>query len=74
MENRIMSYDTVIGQIKALPQECLNDVENYIQFVLYRRSRNAKQNKTPNLSNYFGSVTFNKDALAIQKEMRDEWD
>ena len=44
MENRIMSYDTVIEQIKAVPHECLNDVENYIQFVLYRRSRNAKQN------------------------------
>ena len=31
-----MSYDTMIEQIKNVPQECLADIENYIQFVLYR--------------------------------------
>ena len=45
-----------------------------ITYNLFCISAAGMQNKTPNLSNYFGSVTFNKDALAIQKEMRDEWD
>lgn len=63
-----MSYDTVIEQIKAVPHEYLSDIENYIQYVLYRHSRNAKSNNAKNLSKYFGSVSFNKDALDIQKE------
>lgn len=69
-----MSYDTMIEQIKALPQECLVDIENYIQFVLYRYNRKVKTYKDQNLSKHFGSVLFNKDALAIQKEMRNEGD
>lgn len=69
-----MSYDTMVEQIKTVPQECLEDIENYIQFVLYRYSQNVKANKSKNLSKYFGSVTFHKDALAIQKEQRNEWD
>ncbi len=68
-----MSYDAMVEQIKAVPQECLADIENYIQFVLYRYNQNVKNDNTPNLSKYFGSVNFQKDGLLIQKEMRDEW-
>ena len=68
-----MSYDTIVEQIKAVPQECLVDIENYIQFVLYRYNQNVKTENKTNLSKYFGSVSFNKDGLSIQKEMRNEW-
>ena len=63
----------MIELIKKVPQECLGDIENYIQFVLYRYSQKLKTEKTPNLSKYFGSVNFKKDGLAIQKGMSDEW-
>ena len=69
-----MSYDTVIEQIKAVPHEYFSDIENYIQYVLYRHSRNGKSNNAKNLSKYFASVSFSRDALDIQKEMRNEWD
>ena len=68
-----MSYETMVEQIKAIPQECLVDIENYIQFVLYRYNQNVKTEKSSNLSKYFVSVNFKKDALSIQKEMRNEW-
>lgn len=68
-----MSYDTMVEQIKKVPQECLADIENYIQFILYRYNQNTKSKNTKNLSKYFGSVNFNKDGLSIQKEIRDEW-
>ena len=68
-----MSYDTMIEQIKNVPQECLSDIENYIQFVLYRYNQKFKTENKTNLSEYFGSVSFNKDGLSIQKEMRNEW-
>ena len=37
-----MSYDTMVEQIKKVPQECLADIENYIQFILYRYNQNTK--------------------------------
>ena len=39
-----MSYASVIDKIKMLPDESLNDAENYIEFLLYKL-RN-KQNDT----------------------------
>ncbi len=68
-----MSYDSMVEQIKSVPQECLEEIENYIQFVLYRYTLTVKANQEKNLSKYFGSVNFKKDGLSIQKEMRNEW-
>lgn len=68
-----MSYETMIAQIKSVPQECLDDVANYIQFILYRHNQNVKEKRGKNLAKYFGSVKFTRDALAVQKEMRNEW-
>ena len=35
-----MSYDTVIDQIKNLPEECLDEASEYIDFLLYRNGLN----------------------------------
>ena len=69
-----MSYDSMVEQIKSVTQECLEEIENYIQFVIYRHTLSVKSNKDKNLSKYFGTVNFQKDGLSIQKEMRNEWD
>lgn len=68
-----MSYETMVEQIKLVPQECLEEIENYIQFVLYRNTLSVKSNTNKNLSKYFGTANFPKDGLFIQKEMRNEW-
>lgn len=68
-----MSYDSMVEQIKAVPQEYLVEIENYIQFVLYRHTLGLKNNKSKNLTKYFGSVNFQKDGLSIQRELRNEW-
>ena len=68
-----MSYEAMVEQIKTLPQECMVDIENYIQFILYRYNLNCRTEKNKKLSKYFGSVNFNKDSLALQQEMIDEW-
>ena len=39
-----MSYASVIDKIKMLPDESLNDAENYIEFLLYKLKN--KQNNT----------------------------
>ena len=73
MEDNFLSYDAMVEQIKAVPQECLVDIENYIQFVLYRYNKNLDEKRNRNLSKYFGSISFKNDALVIQKKMRNEW-
>ena len=45
-----MSYETMVEQIKLVPQECLEEIENYIQFVLYRNTLSVKSNTNKNLS------------------------
>lgn len=35
-----MSYETVIEQVKTLPEECLDDVSKYMSFLLYRYGQN----------------------------------
>lgn len=62
----------MVEQIKSVPQECLEEIENYIQYILYRYSI-VTTTKNKDLSKYFGSVNFPKDGLAIQKELRNEW-
>ena len=67
-----MSYDSMVEQIKTVSQECLEEIENYIQFVLYRYALTSKPEQKNDLSKYFGSVNFKKDELSIRKEMRNE--
>ncbi|EMB21087.1 hypothetical protein [Treponema denticola] len=68
-----MVYETLVEQIKTVPQECLADIENYVQYILYRYNQSAEKEKYTDLSKYFGSVKFHQDALKIQKGMRNEW-
>ena len=34
-----MSYDTVIDQVKSLPESSLEDVSRYIEFLLYQQEQ-----------------------------------
>ncbi|WP_315328980.1 hypothetical protein [Treponema socranskii] len=69
-----MAYETLFEQIKAVPQEHLADIENYVKYILYRYKKNTEQIRGHDLSQYFGSVNIRRDGLAMQKEMRHEWD
>ncbi|QTQ13887.1 hypothetical protein HRQ91_05135 [Treponema parvum] len=68
-----MAYETLFEQIKTVPQEYLADIENYVEYILYRYKKNTEQTSGHDLSKYFGSVKIWRDGLALQKEMRNEW-
>mgnify|MGYP006873012928 FL=1 len=69
-----MSYEAVLTQVRSVPEACLDEISNYIDYVVYRYEKQAQT--TPkqkgNLSKYFGIMDLG-DGLEIQKEMRDEW-
>lgn len=68
-----MAIEMLVEQIRTMPQECLVEVQNYVEYILYRYNQNSEKQIKNNLSGHFGSVKFHRDAMEIQKEMRDEW-
>ena len=66
-----MSYDSVIEQVKSVPEECLDDISRYINNVVNMHSR---KNKKSGLREFYGALHISGDPLEIQKHMRDEWD
>jgi len=69
----VIMYETLFEQIKTVPQEYLADIENYVQYILYRYKQNVEKHSQQDLSKYFGSIKIQHDALTMQQEMRDEW-
>ncbi len=69
-----MTYDALFEQIKAVPQEYLTDIENYVGYVLYQHKKDSETILQHDLSKHFGSVKMHCDALTVQKELRNEWD
>ena len=69
----IIVYEILFEQIKTVPQEYLADIENYVEYILYRNKKNVKNASPHDLSRHFGSIKIQHDALAMQKEMRNEW-
>ena len=39
-----MSYETLVAQVKKLPEECLEDASKYIEFLLYQYSLQKMSN------------------------------
>ncbi len=69
-----MSYEAVLTQVRAVPEACLDEISSYIDYVVYRYEKQERAASKPQgkLSKYFGLMDLG-DGLAIQKEMRDEW-
>ncbi len=68
-----MSYEALEKQIRMLPEEYLDDVSHYVEFIIYRLQLHNKKQSATDLSEYFGIMNL-PDGLEAQKEMRNEWD
>ena len=69
-----MSYEAVMEQIKLVPEEYLGEVSELIRFVLYRhQNARTENNDNGSLGKFFDRMNLG-DGLAIQKEIRGEWD
>ena len=69
-----MSYDTLEKQIRMLPEDCLDDVSHYIEFIIYRLQLRDKKQQAPDLSEFFGIINNLPDGLESQRRLRNEWD
>lgn len=67
-----MSYATIEEQLRSLPEEYLDEISSYIEFIVFKHQ--MKEEKKHDLSEYFGSVTTLSDGMDTQRSLRDEWD
>ena len=69
-----MSYTSLTEKLKILPEDCLKEIDNYVEYVIYKFGiQNKEKTSVNNMSKFFGSINNNKDGLAIQKALRNEW-
>ena len=68
-----MSYTAIEKQIHAVPEEYLDDISEFIDYILFKINRDQKTNRKFNTSNYYGCISRPIDGMEFQRNMRDEW-
>ena len=69
-----MSYAAIEKQIRSLPEECLDEVSNYIEFMLFRMQMKKDHAVSQDKSKFFGILKDIPDGMNFQGSMRNEWD
>ena len=68
-----MSYNTVVEQLRLVPNEYLDDILRYISNILNGQKKSEQGGKPRGrFAKYFGTMDLG-DGLEIQKQLRDEW-
>ena len=67
-----MSYVSIEKQIQSVPEEYLEEVSMYIDYVLFKAGR-KKEKAEISTSSFFGCIKRPVDGLEIQRSMRNEW-
>ena len=67
-----MSYVTIEKQIQSVPEEYLEEVSMYIDYVLFKAGK-KKEKTAKSTSAFFGCIKRPMDGLEIQRSMRNEW-
>ena len=68
----IMIYAAVEEQIHSVPEEYLNEIAEFIDYILFKAEKNKTEN-TAKTSSYFGCLKNPIDGMAFQRNVRDEW-
>ena len=68
-----MVYTTLEKKIHDLPEEYLDEVADFVEYILFKARKKENDIETGKSSAYFGCLNKAMDVLKIQKEMRDEW-
>lgn len=68
-----MTYTALEAQIRTLPVECLDEVSQYIEFVLYRQKHTEQVKAQIDSTSFFGCLKDLPDGMTIQRSARNEW-
>ena len=69
-----MSYTTLEKQIRLLPEECLEEVSDYIEFVIFKYQSKKRKERAVDTNSFFGLLKQLPDGLELRRSLRDEWE
>ena len=69
-----MQYVAIEAKLKNVPERCLDEVDAFIDYLLFREERDGRLPERVDSRRYFGSVKSFGDGLTTQRQMRSEWD
>ena len=64
-----MSYAILQEKMMALPEDCVEEVIDFMDFLIAKRKKDLDNN----CSSLFGLSQSKLDGLEIQRRVRDEW-
>lgn len=67
-----MSYAIAAQKLRELPEESLDELIEYIDFLQFRGKKAAERTSGSGFSRFFGTVKTLDDGMEIQRRMRDE--
>ncbi|MBQ4513844.1 MAG: DUF2281 domain-containing protein [Anaerolineaceae bacterium] len=68
-----MTYRTLERRIQEVPEEYLNEIADYVEYILYKINHRKTEDSDKEVSAYFGSIKRPMNGLEIQKELRNDW-
>ncbi len=70
----MLELETIQKNIRQLKNDDRQEVENFINYLLWRQQQiEAREPKGCNFSDIAGKLTWQGDAVAVQREIRGEW-
>ena len=61
----VMSYASLEKKLKLIPEAYLDEVSDYIEFLLFKINAQEENDAKTDLSEFFGSVRIKEDGLDI---------
>lgn len=68
-----MTYTALEKQIQTVPEEYLDEISKYIDYILYKINYTKLDDKSADSSELFGCIKSPFDVMEIQRRMRNEW-
>ena len=61
-------------KIASVPEEHLGEIEEFVEYIIFKYSKNKGVLDVCDNSSFFGSIGKNINGLEVQRELRNEWD
>ena len=68
----IRSDSKLEKMLKSVPEDCLDEISNYIDYLLYKRGIKVNECEE-DIVDCFGSLSLTVDPLEFQRSVRGEW-
>lgn len=68
-----MTYANIEKQIYSIAEEYLEEISDFIDYILFKANKNRNENDIEKTSVLFGSFSTPVDGLDVQRTLRNEW-